>query len=356
MEKIHGLARGKKEQRLRHAYQPSLDGWRAVSILAVLLYHDNVRRAGLISTSPIHGHGNLGVDLFFAISGYLIVTRLLEEESFYGRFSIHDFYVRRAFRILPAALAYVAAACILALLGWMPATLGGVMAAIFFVRNFYNVYHHSLSTWSLGHFWSLSIEEQFYCFLPGLLLWLRPVRLRAILLLVATAFFLVLAAVDPNPMRVYGILFASAWAVLLRVPAFRIWCVRFLRPFVVAIALAVCAVLFHVVRLGFADHLLLLAFTPIILSTTLHPKCWSCRVLELAPLRYVGRLSYSIYLWQQIFFFDERTLPGQAFHWSNRFPWSYVATAACALGCFYLIERPMIRFGRRFAKPRIESA
>ncbi|HWN90855.1 MAG TPA: acyltransferase family protein, partial [Verrucomicrobiae bacterium] len=75
----------------RLGYHPALDGIRAISILAVMLYHSGL----------IHG-GFLGVDVFFTLSGFLITTLLIEEHAAAGRIALRDFYCRRALRLLPA--------------------------------------------------------------------------------------------------------------------------------------------------------------------------------------------------------------------------------------------------------------
>jgi peptidoglycan/LPS O-acetylase OafA/YrhL len=85
-------------------------------------------------------------------------------------------------------------------------------------------------------------------------------------------------------------------------------------------------------------------------STMIHPQSLSCRVLELPPIRYVGRLSYGIYLWQQIFLFRPEST-----HWPfavlQTFPYNYVALFLCAATSYYLLERPLIRVGHRLAPP-----
>src|SRR5450432_708876 len=85
-------------------YLPTLDGWRALAILGVMLCHDSIHTLGPFNTGFLYMHGDLGVDLFFAISGILICSRLLTEEESQGFISRKDFYIRRAFRILSPAI------------------------------------------------------------------------------------------------------------------------------------------------------------------------------------------------------------------------------------------------------------
>jgi peptidoglycan/LPS O-acetylase OafA/YrhL len=119
-------------------YLPTLDGWRAIAIFAVLLDHQ-------IEYSPLRNFprftafahtGPNGVSLFFAISGFLICSRLLEEHQAFGRISLRGFYVRRACRILPPALLYLFALAILATLGLIVVSSAELWSSLLFFRNY----------------------------------------------------------------------------------------------------------------------------------------------------------------------------------------------------------------------------
>jgi peptidoglycan/LPS O-acetylase OafA/YrhL len=73
------------------------------------------------------------------------------------------------------------------------------------------------------------------------------------------------------------------------------------------------------------------------------------RLLELLPVRFVGQISYSLYLWQQLFFLDGHSPAAWPLARLQQFPWNYTAAFSCAIASFYLIERPLIRVGRRIA-------
>jgi len=117
--------------------------------------------------------GLFGVQVFFAISGYLITTNLLEEEQARGEASLASFYVRRAFRILPAAVAFLLVIACLAALGVLDVAPSRWFATLFLLSN----YTDAPASWYLGHFWSLAIEEHFYLVWPLLFVLLaRPSR------------------------------------------------------------------------------------------------------------------------------------------------------------------------------------
>lgn len=162
--------------------RPSLDGLRCVSILMVLVLHlpgyDNVLPGGF-----------LGVEIFFVISGFLITSLVVEEFQNTGRIRLGWFYMRRALRLGPALVAVLVFTCSIALLagsfqavGLTPARL---LSAIFYVSNWVRATEGEPGpVWFLAHFWSLSIEEQFYLLWPASLIFLLKRTPRTVTLVV----------------------------------------------------------------------------------------------------------------------------------------------------------------------------
>ncbi|MHB8608909.1 MAG: acyltransferase family protein, partial [Candidatus Acidiferrales bacterium] len=149
-------------------YLPTLDGWRALSVLAVILYHDSLYALGPFSTRWFQNYGLDGVDVFFGISGLLICSRLLEEEQRHGSITLSEFYIRRAFRILPPAYFYLLVLVVLRFLSIIPLMPKEIFAATFFYRNYsrFSVTPGHID-WYTAHFWSLAVEEHFYLILPS---------------------------------------------------------------------------------------------------------------------------------------------------------------------------------------------
>ena len=173
-------------------YQPALDGVRALAVIAVLLFHGGV--------SWMTG-GYLGVSVFFTLSGYLITSLLVRETHRSGRVDAGRFYARRARRLLPASLVCLAAVCVLASTGAFQGVSGlrrDVLGALLQVFNWVKLNsgesYADLTTAASGlrhpldHYWSLSIEEQFYWVWPVAVLglvrlgrrWPRWTLLRAV--------------------------------------------------------------------------------------------------------------------------------------------------------------------------------
>ena len=162
---------------------PSLDGLRAISILFVLFSHAVGTHHFLAEgqVGPLLGLGELGVRVFFVISGYLITTLLLEETARYGRIDLGRFYLRRTMRIFPAFYAFVLALIVLEAVGLIALNPGDKLHALTYTSNY-----DPDRSWYVGHTWSLAVEEHFYLLFPLLALVLlrrtQPQRAAAVLL------------------------------------------------------------------------------------------------------------------------------------------------------------------------------
>lgn len=148
---------------------PSLDGIRAVSILLVLLGHVGGTQGLPRLDLGVGDYAHLGVVVFFVISGFLITSLLLSEHETHGRISLKLFYARRSLRIFPASYAYVATLVVLTLLGIIHVPARHIWYAVTYMVNYLPD-----ASWQVGHLWSLSVEEQFYLFWPGLFVVFRP--------------------------------------------------------------------------------------------------------------------------------------------------------------------------------------
>ena len=297
--------------------------------------------------------GGLGVALFFAISGYLITTLLLEERERSGRISLRAFYVRRAFRILPAAYLYLFSLLVLG----MPVEPGELPSAAFFFGNYWPA-----RSWYTQHFWSLSMEEHFYLFWPAMLalLGVRRAAVSAGLLIAATALWrpwslthvhLPVVAPQRTDMRLDAFLFAGALAILLhsghRERAAELLAARWFRIAGVLVMTANSALSI----LGSSPAIPTLiqsALLPALLvSLILACGSWLYRVLEGATLRWIGRISNGLYLWQQ-FFLVGHTMPTISRAAVEFLP-KIAATLAVASASYYILERPALSCGRRIS-------
>ena len=349
--------------RERPGYLPSLDGWQAVAILGVLGVHDLPIVVAGHSLQWLQNYGGEGVMLFFAISGVLICSRIFEEEALTGRFHLKSFYVRRVFRIQPAALAYLAVIAGLTLCGILHEHWKYWLGALFLYQNF--LYHPDTVTrlygFFTGHFWTLAVEEHFYLLISLVLFFFKRRRL--------AVFVVLMAAVEighkigmhytsePLIRRTYWqiqmLLVPSLAALLLREAKVRAAAVRWTLPGWVMLGTAALMGAASVYSPPAVTTILQYSFTFLVVATMLHPQSWSTRVLEWRPLRFIGRISYSIYLWHVLFYSAKDGVPVSShvlLVLSER-PWKYVCTLVVAMASYYVIEKPLVRMGHRLAPP-----
>jgi peptidoglycan/LPS O-acetylase OafA/YrhL len=323
----HGAA---PHMKVKHAYFPAFDVFRGIGILFVVLAHTPTRNDILAPIRPI---GALGVHMFFALSGFLITYRFVEEVEQTGRIDLRAFYKRRVRRILPPAMIYLA---VLAVLGpglrLLPAKLNEIWASLFFYRNLFQA--HAPDGWYTGHFWSLSLEEQFYLFWPVVLVALRArARAAAISIIAATVIWRIhVLSVDPaaNIYRpdlladhlLWGCVVGLSWPAVLSIPA-RI------RAVIGVAGIAAATVLIYQQPRFWQPLFAFLVAIGFILSAEA-AKGWAA---NLKPFQKLGEASYDCYIWQSLFLplpFAAMALP-----FAQRFPWSYFLIAAATAASFW---------------------
>ncbi|WP_114201802.1 acyltransferase family protein [Janibacter anophelis] len=308
----HG-AKGKKQLR------GDIEGLRAVAVGTVLLYHVGI---------PFMPGGFVGVDVFFVISGFLITSLLLREASKSGRISIADFYARRARRLLPAAsvvLVFTAVVGWFVLSGQDRANLGSdVIAATFYVINWALAYRsvdylaEDAAPSALQHYWSLSVEEQFYVVWPlviilGLFL-ARRTRARPKPLLFGLLSLIALASLvysvlhtESDPATAYFYTTTRVWELAIgALLAFLVLRLTAL-PRIAAEALAgiglvliVCSAFFLSSGTPWPSGWALLPTVGaalVIAGGCATQSTVAARLLSVGPMVWIGGISYAIYLW-----------------------------------------------------------
>lgn len=345
-------------------YLPTLDGWRAVAILIVVAAHasDSIGMAAGLDLHALHAAGLFGVQIFFGLSGFLITSRLIADERGHGRISLASFYIRRAFRIMPASLAFLAVVGLLAWAGVLPVSFGRWIGTVLFFAN----YSTAQESWYLGHFWSLAVEEHFYFVWPLVFLVLGAVPGRVRFALAVAIGVALWRAVDfkfaitgASPDRFWGRTDieadAIAWGVVVALlysgGAWRARLEALLRvPATVPalIAFLVLGLVFPAQdwKLMFLLVTLKAVAIPLLILGAMLEEGILFKLLETPVLRLIGRLSYSLYLWQQLFLvWAGSAVP--AMEPLQHFPLNVVMAVACAGLSMVFVERPMIGLGHR---------
>ena len=327
---------------------PTLDGWRALAIFMVLIQHATISAGHSIPLlSKLGPHG---VQIFFVLSGYLITTRFLEDDC-----SLHRFYVKRVFRILPLVCLYLAVLWLLR--AKLPLVRGELLSSLFFARNYTisAILGHNAAGWFTTHFWSLALEEQFYLLWPPILAFagMRAGRRIAMYGVVAVFLWRVLCTfIGPSiysPTQAWylrpefhfdslllGCVLALTW------PAVRS---RFKRRRLLASISFLLWIALVVMTPSFPSTLEALAVAGMITATVLHPTGLTGRLLETHPLRFVGRISYGLYVWQQLFLVPEAT--GHPLGRLQTWPLSILVVFVIGATSYYAFERPLLRIGDR---------
>jgi peptidoglycan/LPS O-acetylase OafA/YrhL len=345
-----------------------LDGLRAASISLVLLCH-------LMPHESVSGYfrflasvcGSTGVSIFFVISGYLITTLLIQEEERTGRIDLRDFYVRRILRIFPAFYLFLTVVLLLDLAGMVDhAPAHNYLACVLYIRNFFG------RGYETSHLWSLSIEEQFYILWPSLLVLVAarrrlPLAAAIIASVCVWRSFLVLsgrvsssALTDAalymrTDLRIDTILAGCALALVSRTSGFRRvnaailsrrWVFWLACPSLAAWVLFARHIPYSAGVEGTVSSLLLV----VLLNWFLHnDHSWLGRVLQTPPALVLGKLSYSLYLWQQLFLGPKTAnLSG-----IRQFPLNLCLTVLVAVASYFLVEKRFLAIKDRYFKAQM---
>jgi peptidoglycan/LPS O-acetylase OafA/YrhL len=352
---------------------PSLDGLRALSIFLVVALHslqriDFTHHISFIWTGIFNGA--TGVYIFFVISGYLITSLLLREHERRGSISLRGFYFRRAMRILPPIYLYIG---VLLLLGWagrLAVDKLDIISALFFFHNYASGF-----MWSLEHFWSLSVEEQFYFVWPVLLIYclrrpgfegrwkagkiaiaiilIAPV-LRVLGFTVARHTFL--HAAGGFHARADSLMFGCFIALMQGNPAFeRIYALAtktwWLPPAVIVLCDLVESKFQNYWDFPIGFTILGTAIAFFLLWCVRNPLSVLGRFLNSRPVAHIGVLSYSIYLWQTLFLNPANVkVFGPSLKLLYTLPFSWLTIFVAAELSYHLVEKPSLRLRDRLTR------
>jgi peptidoglycan/LPS O-acetylase OafA/YrhL len=341
-------------------YRTDIDGLRALAVVPVILFH-----AGFSTFSG----GFIGVDVFFIISGYLI-TGVIWREIVQKKFSLLVFYERRARRILPALFAMITATLVA---GWFLLTIAplqslanSTFAAVFSISNVYfwrqtGYFAGASELFPLLHTWSLGVEEQFYIFVPLVLLLAarfgRNAMIATLTLIVVVSFCLSVWASHRYPSANFFLILTRAWELgiggllaVVRLPLPRPAAVRNCVG-VIGVSMILAAVFLFDKNTVFPGlSALLPCFGTILLIWVgmSQPEGWQdapsqglvTRFLATRPMVSIGLISYSLYLWHWPVFVYLRHLTART---DLEWQWSFfgiLLSTVLAVVSWRFVEQP----------------
>jgi len=350
---------------LNKSYIPALDGFRGIAIITVIYTHTLI-----FSSYAKYGPGNIGVEVFFVLSGFLITSLLFKEKVKKGKVSFRKFYIRRALRIIPVAYLFLVVLLILNYLFKLNISSGSFIACALYIKNFHLNYKW---TWLNGHFWTLSVEEQFYIIFPMLMIYNLKLYIKLLVILILsipilqylyTASFTHTGVFYSNYLihksiillanifdkGTSSILIGSLLSVLLYKKIIPTSYKRFNRY--LALTLFLLAMLFRMTYfyLNLNEYLTTVVFSvaiaTVIYLTIRNTNDLLTEILSTKVLVKLGILSYSLYIWQQIFIYDQ---PWQhSFKYSNSLFFNIPMIFIVSYLSYYFYELRFLKLKEKF--------
>ena len=356
---------------VKFKHVPALDGLRGIAVLTVMLYHLTYLVPSL--SSVVKG-GFLGVDIFFVLSGFLITSILIREYERDGQISLRNFYLRRFFRLVPAFWTFLIFIYFFAELLLPPAQAELIYSHhnLFFAFSYLMNWHSAFGTemtGNLNHSWSLAIEEQFYIIwsLALFAAFARKFERKQIFLLTSISILALIGwrlfrAMDGTSPRVlYYSTDTRIDALLIGCVAAMIYSWRLLPKrfyagwqFSLLALSSLATTLVMIASFKHTDSLLYygpisifaIAAAVLILWLMTREKSFPKTLLELSPLRWVGKISYGLYLWHYAFYeFGKQLFESVELQIAVGVGLAFFVSCAS----FYLIEEPFLRLKDKFS-------
>lgn len=348
-------------------YQPALDGLRAVAVLLVVGYHARL---------PGFERGDLGVDVFFVLSGFLITSLIVSEKAGTGSFSFRRFYTRRFVRLFPAYILVLLVCLVATAVRSYGGTSRGAVLSFLYVANWGAAVGQGLGL--LRHTWSLSIEEQFYLVWPiAMLALIRLLRARSIALTLAIGALMMVSygsallllndasltwISNATPTR-SGMLLAGAllsvalgpWGITGSSPMrSRLVNVAGWSGLVALLGVAVLPMSVEWSLVGVVWPVVVIATSVTIAASVLVPNGLLARLLGASPLVAIGKRSYGIYLWHfPVFVIVDTEFGGLRSLGAWQILVAAILSVALAAASYRFVEQPLIA---RFRGPRRDQA
>lgn len=328
---------------MKKPYFSALDGLRAISVFLVISLHVRVRSPWLR-----HIPGQLGVDIFFVLSGFLITTLLLQEEKDSGKIDLVAFYLRRFFRIIPIYLSVLVV--YLAICYHNPVKWRLLMAAL----PHYLTFTNEFVPWGApyGFSWTLGIEEKFYLIWPAL--YFVALRGRARLIALPIIYFVLLRVLSGNMSRSYSGLFVGCLLGIFLSSCGLAAAKRVLSETPVSVFAGLVILGFYLVSRDGRFTFLFTWLVAALIANLQLSESWLRRALSMGWLTWVGRRSYGMYLIHglAIDIVQWFVKPTDSVRQILVVVLTFATSALAAEPIFRLVEEPARRYGKKLIARR----
>lgn len=356
-----------------------LTGLRCIAVTMVVLGHaERTLRdgyAGWLSPLKLFANGAQGVLIFFVLSGFLITGLLQKEHHATGRISLAQFYMRRVLRIWPACYVFVFTIALLAHFGMLDINWRQIAFAALHVWNYSELLGlgptntlHLDGSWYLGHFWSLALEEQFYWFWPPLLIFVLRRKSDRLLLAIILIIPLIRIAsyvaapglrgqlgmmlhtgVDPILIGCYAALNREKISSILNAWRYSTLAVTLATLFLFFIVPIIASKVGGYWSATYGATIEAIIVAILIITICDSKDFWLSRILRTKPFVFIGTISFSLYLWQQLF--NHIGAPG-----TLAFPFNILQALAVATLSYWIVETPFLRLKDRQKARESQSA
>ena len=343
---------------LQNSYYPSLNGLRGVAIILVVFAHLGLNSGDLYGTIF---NGELGVLIFFVLSGFLITTLCIREKLGSGDISLKMFYIRRALRIFPVAYLYLLVIVILNAIFKLDIHFINILGSALYITDFSSYFRKHYFSWHTGHYWSLSVEEQFYLLVPFVLK--KQFQLYLLLLLFMVFILPVIIVLQNFYPALNGIVLYTLTHFLIKFQAIAVGCLFSVLMFKYPIsknlsvyfkvisnltAFFIIIIIrydnFFSVQSVFSSLLIAFLIGYIIITNLIQTNDFIFKLLNAKWLTTIGVLSYSIYIWQQVFTSNDKRLP----YFMVTAPYNILCIIAVSCLSYYFYESFFLRLKTKF--------
>lgn len=333
-------------------YYKSLEGFRGIAVIFVLLIHAHFQ----------YGKGGgIGVEIFFTISGFLITNNLLDEIERNGNISLKNFWLSRAFRLLPALYIFLFVVTIFTML-FVDKILSAkyfqeVFESSVFISNFSWFWSNNSQEKFIGHTWSLSVELQFYFIWPTILIKFRNYLNRSVYVMYFSIFIFIITLLKALGFLpgIFGSIFHHSLfcgcilALGIKNGLGKNSDYRFMTwvSFIIIILIGIFKIDFKGVLFEHNGIYILPVFVSFIILFCIFPSnSYLYFILSSRPLRFIGKISYSLYLWHLPIFriFKHHLHLSPTISFISKF----LLTLSVSIFSYYFIERKMIKFGKKY--------